>query len=155
MNEGGKLSLGRRGCEGKAYLVWSFSHCSSLFLIGSKLNQSSPARASFACGSFLSLLSHEHFHLILSPCFAEESGLVGIWQPTKVNPLDIACLQCCKKQKLSLVDGFLMHRNTVVFSIIPVFIAVPFAMLYDMMTAESTCRASLTQSSVNRGANTK
>lgn len=94
------MSLGRRECEGKAYLIWSFSHHSSLFLIDSKLNQSSPARVGFAGSGFLSLLSHEHFHLISSPCFAEEwewRGLVGIWQPVKVNPLDIVCLQCCKK----------------------------------------------------------
>lgn len=48
-----------------------------------------------------------------------------------------------------------MCRSIVVFSVIPVLIAVPFAMPYDMLTAESTCRASLTQFSVNRGADIK
>lgn len=73
------MSLGRRGWEGKVYLIWGFFHHSSLFLVASKLNQSSPARVGFAWSSFLSLLSHEHFHLFSSPFFLLRSGNGEVW----------------------------------------------------------------------------
>lgn len=66
-----------RGCEGKAYLVWSFSHHSSLFLIDSKLSQFSPARVCLAHSTFLSLLSHDHSRLISPPCFAREEEWIS------------------------------------------------------------------------------
>ena len=90
-------------------LVYVFvSHYPILFfLICNKLNQFSPSWVFFAHDGnwwviFLVLIStHKTFHLFFCHCLADEeeweSGLVGTWQPAKVNPPQLGYKQTTER----------------------------------------------------------